>query len=293
MKKTLLLLTDLLLIVVGNFIYAAGIAFFILPAGLITGGTTGISLFVNHMTGIPVSGFVLAFNLLMFLIGLALLGKKFAATTVISTFCYPAALAILERISAVYTPTDDVILCTIFGGLCIGIAIGIVIRAGASTGGMDIPPLVLNKYFRIPVSASIYVFDMLILLLQAFTSTGEQVLYGLLLVMVYTIVLDKCLMIGTSKMQVQVISNHSDEIRSSILGSIDRGVTMLHGRTGYLLNETELILTVVSTRELGRLEKLIHALDPDAFIIITKVNAVSGRGFSLEKKYRNSNAPSQ
>jgi uncharacterized membrane-anchored protein YitT (DUF2179 family) len=245
------------------------------------------------MTGIPVSGFVLAFNLLMFLIGLALLGKKFAATTVISTFCYPAALAILERISAVYTPTDDVILCTIFGGLCIGIAIGIVIRAGASTGGMDIPPLVLNKYFRIPVSASIYVFDMLILLLQAFTSTGEQVLYGLLLVMVYTIVLDKCLMIGTSKMQVQVISNHSDEIRSSILGSIDRGVTMLHGRTGYLLNETELILTVVSTRELGRLEKLIHALDPDAFIIITKVNAVSGRGFSLEKKYRNSNAPSQ
>ena len=109
-----------------------------------------------------------------------------------------------------YRITDDLILCTVFGGICIGAAIGLVIRMGASTGGMDIPPLILNKYFKIPVSSSIYVFDMLILLLQVFHSTGEQVLYGILLVIVYSAVLDKCLMLGTTKMQNQGRQQHID-----------------------------------------------------------------------------------
>ncbi len=104
-------------------------------------------------------------------------------------------LELITRLLGGYRITDDLILCTVFGGICIGAAIGLVIRMGASTGGMDIPPLILNKYFKIPVSSSIYVFDMLILLLQVFHSTGEQVLYGILLVIVYSAVLDKCLMI--------------------------------------------------------------------------------------------------
>ena len=110
-----------------------------------------------------------------------------------------------------------------------------MIRAGASTGGMDIPPLVLNRYFKIPVSKSIYVFDMLILLLQAFDSTGEQLLYGILLVIVYSVVLDKCLMLGTAKMQIKVVSEKIDEIRKAVLTDIDRGVTTnVKSETGYM-----------------------------------------------------------
>ena len=272
-------------VILGNCLYAFGVAMFIVPGGLITGGTTGIALFVHHMMGCSVSVFVLLFNTVMFLIGFAVFGKKFAANTLVSTFCYPVALELFTRLLHGYAITDDIILCMIFGGICIGGAIGVVIRAGASTGGMDIPPLVLNRYFKIPVSKSIYVFDMLILLLQAFDSTGEQLLYGILLVIVYSVVLDKCLMLGTAKMQIKVVSEKIDEIRKAVLTDIDRGVTMLKSETGYMERETEMLLTVVSIQELAKTEKLIHSVDEDAFVVINRVSEVSGRGFSSKKRY--------
>ena len=177
-------------------------------------------------------------------------------------------------------------MCVIFGGLGIGSAIGVVIRTGASTGGMDIPPLVLNRLFHLPVSVLIYVFDLLILLLQAFACTGEELLYGILLILIYTVVLDQCLVIGTEKIEVKVISRQSELIRREILQEIDRGVTLLHGQTGYLQEETDVILSVVSKRELARVRKLVHAIDSSAFLIITRVTEVRGRGFTEEKEYR-------
>lgn len=285
MKKWMKHVLETLVVVAGNCIYAFGITMFIMPGGLITGGTTGIGLFVNDMTGFPVTTFVLIFNLAMFLIGFLAFGWKFAANTIVSTLSYPIALSVISECLQGYYFTQDMILCTVFGGICIGVAIGIVMRAGASTGGMDIPPLVLNKYFKIPVSSSIYVFDMLILLLQAFHSTGEQVLYGILLVIVYSAVLDKCLMAGTAKMQIKVVSSKIEEIREAILTDIDRGVTMLNSETGYMKHETQVLLSVVSMRELARTEKLIHEVDEHAFVIINRVTDVSGRGFSSKKKY--------
>lgn len=272
-------------VILGNCLYAFGVALFILPGGLITGGTTGIALFINDMTGLPVPFFVLGFNSVMFLVGLFVFGWKFAANTMVSTFSYPIALEMLTQFLDGYVMTDDMILCMVFGGICIGGAIGIVMRVGASTGGMDIPPLVLNRYFKIPVSTSIYIFDMLILLLQAFRSTGEQILYGILLVIVYSAVLDKCLMLGTAKMQIKVISDRIGEIREAVLTDIDRGVTMLKSETGYMEQETEMLLTVVSMRELAKTEKLIHAVDENAFVVINRVSEVSGRGFSSKKQY--------
>lgn len=285
MNQVLKRLLETLAVILGNFLYAFGIAMFILPGGLITGGTTGIALFVNHVTELPVSVFVFVFNAAMFLLGLAVFGWKFAANTIISTFSYPIALEIITRLLGDYRITEDLILCTVFGGICVGGAMGLVLRMGASTGGMDIPPLILKKYFKIPVSRSIYMFDMLILLLQAFKSTGEQILYGLLLIIVYSVVLDKCLMLGTAKMQIKVISSRIEEIRSAVLTDIDRGVTLLNSETGYLGKETRMLLTVVSMRELSKTEKLIHEVDPEAFVIINRVSEVSGRGFSSKKRY--------
>lgn len=285
MNEILKRITETLMVVLGNCLYAFGVAMFIVPGGLITGGTTGIGLFVADVTGIPVTTFVLVFNLVMFLIGFFVFGKKFAANTIVSTFSYPIALELITRLLGGYRLTDDMLLCMVFGGICIGAAIGIVIRMGASTGGMDIPPLVLNRYFKIPVSGSIYVFDMMILLLQASRSSGEQILYGILLVIVYSTVLDKCLMLGTAKMQIKVVSEKIQEIRQAVLTDIDRGVTMINSETGYMKRETQMLLTVVSMRELARTEKLIHSVDADAFVIINKVSEVSGRGFSSKKRY--------
>ena len=272
-------------VILGNVFYAFVIRLFLLPGNLMTGGTTGIGLVVKHFTGTSISGFVLVFNIVMLIVGWTLLGKKFALTTVISSFTYPIALEAANHIFGDLVITTDPMLNTIFAGLGIGIGLGIVIRTGASTGGMDIPPLVLNRYFRIPVSVSLNVFDMLILVLQIVYNPPERVLYGVLLVMIYTTVLDKVLMMGNTKTEVKVISSQVEEIRQVILAQVDRGVTMLYGEGGYRQEQTQIVLSIVSNRELPRVEKLIRHIDPEAFMIVSRVTEVRGRGFSLSKHY--------
>lgn len=273
-------------VIAGNFLYALTVKLFLLPSGLVTGGTTGIALTINHFFGISITQFVLLFNIIMLIAGYLVLGKQFAATTLASTFLYPFALEIFDRIFGDYVMTEDLLLCTIFSGLGIGIALGIVIRSGASTGGMDIPPLILQKAFRIPVSGSMYAFDVIILLGQALFRPAENILYGIVLVMIYTMVLDKLLLVGTTRTEIKVISEKSDEIRNAILEQIDRGVTLLDGESGYFRNKTQVLLSIISKRELPKVEKLIHFIDPESFIVVSRVNEVSGRGFSMKKKYR-------
>lgn len=273
------------LVLSGNAIYALAVQLFLLPAGLVTGGTTGIALAVRHACGIPVPCFVLVFNVLMLALGAFFLGRVFALTTILSTFAYPAFLELFSRLFCGPALTQDIVLCTLFSGLGIGLALGLVIRAGASTGGMDIPPLLLYRFWGIPVSFSLYLFDFCILLLQAVFQPTEKLLYGLLLVLTYTIVLDKLILMGTSRTEIKVVSRKSEEICRAILGQLDRGVTLLAGEGGYLHQKTPLILSVVSNRELPRVEKLIRSIDPESFLVISRVSEVRGRGFSMSKKY--------
>lgn len=284
-QNILSFLSSFLLVIGGNGLYALAVKLFLLPAGLVTGGTTGIALALHHGTGFSISLFVLIFNVIMLIAGYALLGKKFAVTTIVSTFSYPLALEVLNRLLGDLVITRDIFLCTVFSGLGIGLALGIVIRAGASTGGMDIPPLVLNQYFKIPVSVSLYAFDLLILLAQACFNPPESVLYGVLLVMIYSMVLDKLMLIGTTKTEVKIISQRSRQIREAILHQMDRGVTVLEGETGYLHQQTQVVLSVISNRELPRVEKIIRRIDPECFMVITRVSQVRGRGFSMSKEY--------
>lgn len=278
-------LRNVLIVIFGNFIYAVGVVFFILPSGLITGGTTGIGLIMNHLTGMNISIFVGIFNIAMFLLGAFILGKEFALTTLVSTIFYPLLLGILQGVVGNFVLTQDLFLSAIFGGLCIGISLAMILRLGASTGGMDIPPLVLNKFFRIPVSVSLYVFDFIILIGQMAFSDKDTSLYGIILVIVYTVTLDKLMALGTAKSKLEIVSNYPDKVKEAILADIDRGVTLLHGQTGYLGIETDVISCIISPRELYKTEKLVHDIDPNAFIVLSKVSSVTGRGFSREKKY--------
>lgn len=276
----------ILFILAGNTLYALAVALFVLPNHLITGGTTGLALVANHHVGIPIAGFVAVFNLLMFLLGLWMLGKAFAVTTLISTFYYPIALGQLQRLFGGLVMTQDRMLSTVCAGMLIGGAIGMVIRAGASTGGMDIPPLVLNKKLRLPVSVTMYAFDCLILLLQMLFADKEQILYGLLLVLIYTVVLDKVLLIGGNQMQVKIISEQFECISREIQQKMDRGTTLFEIEGGYTRGESYAVLTVVSGRELSKLNELVMKIDPQAFMIINQVSEVRGRGFTLQKRYQ-------
>ena len=283
-KKSLKsLITSVLIVILGNMIYALAIKLFLLPSGMITGGTTGIALTVTYFFDINMSLFILIFNIIMLLVGLVLLGRQFAVTTIISSFTYPLALELYNRLLGDLVITTEPFLCIILAGIGIGFGLSIVIRAGASTGGMDIPPLVLNKYFKIPVSAGLYLFDSIILLSQTLYNPFEKVLYGIVLMIVYSTVIDKVMLMGTSKTEVTVVSEKSREIADAILKQVDRGCTILYGEGGYTQKHTHVVLSVVSNRELPKLERLIRSIDPVSFMIVNRVTEVSGRGFTISR----------
>ena len=279
-------LFNALSIVVGNAMYALTVVLFLMPSGLITGGATGIALAFNKVTGLPVSAVLFVVNVAMLLLGWWVLGRRFALNTMASTVLSPFFMALWERLLGNLVLTDDLVLNTVFAGFGIGISLGITIRAGASTGGMDIPPLVLNKWFHLPVSATMMVFDLIILAVQAAFSPLQQCLYGIVMVIVYTVVLDKVLIFGTTRTEVKIISQHADDIREAIFTQLDRGVTVLHGEGGYSHEPEQVLLSIVSNRQLPKLEKLAHAIDPTCFMIVSHVTEVSGRGFSLDKNYQ-------
>lgn len=270
-------------IFLGNVLYALAVKVFLLPANLVSGGATGIALAANHLTGVSVSGFLFLVNMSMLILGLIVLGKAFVATTLASTFLIPAALEVFDRLLGDFVLTDDILLCTLFAGLGVGVSLGIVIRTGASTGGMDIPPLILYKCFRIPVSVSLYAFDVCILLLQAPFQEAENILYGIVFVLLSAIALDKTMMIGTTQTEVKIISSKSEEIREAILKQLDRGVTLLNAEGGYLHDKSQMIFSVISNRELFKLEKIVHGIDPASFMVVTRVSEVRGRGFTMDK----------
>ena len=272
-------------ILFGNALYSLAVALFLEPAGLITGGATGIALAIGRLTGLPVSGLLLFINLAMLVWGWAVLGRAFALNTLASSVLSPAFLGLFEGLLAGRVLTEDIFLCTVFSGLGIGVALGLVIRSGASTGGLDIPPLVLNKWFKLPVSATMLTFDIAVLLMQAVFSPVQQVLYGVVMVLIHTIVMDKMLMLGASRTEVKIVSSQSDAICAAILAQLDRGVTILHGEGGYTREPSAVLLSIVSNRELPRLEKLAHSIDPTCFLIVSHVTEVSGRGFSMDKDY--------
>ncbi len=278
-------LFSFLLVVTGNVLYALTMKLFLLPANLISCGTTGIALVVEHTLGISVSAFILLFNVAMLGLGWWVLGRQFALTTVFSSLFYPIALEVLERLLGDLTITNDLLMNTLFSGMGLGLALGMVIRGGASTGGMDIPPLVLKKLLHIPVSVSLWTFDFCIMLAQMFFHSLEDLLYGIVLLMMITFSLNKVLLLGTSRTEVKIISTKAGQIRDAILSQVDRGVTMLHGEGGYLHTPTEVLLSVVSNHEMPKIERLARDIDPDCFMIVSRVTEVWGRGFSAGKHY--------
>ena len=273
---------ETIIIIIGNFILALGLCAFITPVGLITGGASGIGIAIKSLININISYTVYAINIIMFIIGYFYFGKKFATGTLLSTFLYPTFLAVLEKVPQLQNITNDVLLSTLYAGLCIGLGLGLVLRVGASTGGMDIPPLIINKKTGISIAWLINIFDCIILVFQVVFCpiTIEQVLYGITVVIITTIVMDKVIMLGETKVQVTIISPKWQEIRKIVFDDINRGCTLLNVTTGYQKNQFA-VMSVVSKRELHLLNEMILNIDPTAFIISNETHSVKGRGFTL------------
>ena len=261
-------------VVLGNAGYSLTVALFLEPAGLVAGGATGVALAFGRLTGLSVSGFLLAFNLVMLVWGWVVLGRAFALNTLASSILSPIFLGLAETMLHGRVLTDDLFLNTVFAAIGVGAFMGIV------------PPLVLQKWFRWPVSVTMLIFDIAVILIQIPFSPVPQLLYGIVAIIIQVMVLDKVLLWGESRTEVKLISTKADELCAAILHQLDRGVTILNGAGGYTHDPSAVLLSVISSRELPRLEKLVHAIDPDCFLIVSQVTEVRGRGFSMDKKYQ-------
>lgn len=283
MKKQI---KNILLIILGNALMAFAVNTLILENGIVCGGVSGIGSAAEYYFGIPLSATVAVLNILLFFLGLWCFGKGFAMSIVVSTFIFPVFLEIFDRIPSLHGYLDDSLLAMVIGGCLVGAGIGIVIKANASTGGVDILAQFISKQFKIPVHLVLNVIDVMILVFQIGYSDTTNIIYGIIMTFVTSAVLKKTLLSGRSLIQITVMSDYYEEIREMILHEIDAGVTMMIAEKGFTKEESKLLTSVVPHQKLPMMKAKIQAIDPMAFIIVANIEEVGGLGFSIDRQVK-------
>ncbi len=270
-------------VLLGNVFLAVAVAAFIVPHGIIMGGATGVALTINHYVNGNLSVVIFIVNMVLFVLGTFVLGKKFALTTLISTIVYPVFLSVVQAVPGITRLTQNVMLASLYGGALLGIGIGLVVRVGSSTGGTDILALVFHKWFHLAVAVFMYLVDFTVLLCQAFFSTPEQILYGIFVLAAATMMMNRVVLMGQSQIQLFIVTEKYEEVKEKVLKEIDAGVTMVHIETGYGAKQQKGVLCVIPNRKLYSINQTVQMVDPKAFITITQINEVRGRGFTIER----------
>ena len=272
-------------ILAGNILLGFAVAAFILPSGVIMGGATGVGIVLARFIPLDTATIVLCVNLMALALGWAVLGWRFVVATIASSLLYPIFLGAAQRIPGIDQLTADPLLAALLGGGLVGIAVGLVMRVGSSTGGTDVVNLVLHKWTHIPVSAAVYLTDIVIMVAQALFSDPEQILYGVVLLVVETIALDRVMLLGQSQTQLFVVSSQYEKLRQKCLTELQAGTTMVYIETGRTRTLQRGVLCVIPPRKLYAAQALIQSVDPHAFLTITQIKEVRGQGFSSERIY--------
>lgn len=270
------------LVILGNGMLAFAICAFVIPYGIMLGGSSGIALTIQHFfPQLRLSVITAVTNVLLFSLGWIFLGKKFAATSLLSTIIYPIELAICEALPLATLFREELLVAGLFCSLLIGLGIGLVIRSGGSTGGMDIPPCILQKYFGIPVGTGLMIFDTVIVLMQVAFRGLDGVLLSILVIMVSSVAINRTLVSGEKKVQITIISPKYPQIRQEILNTMDCGLTLLDIETGYEGVAQKAILSVVYARKYPQIRDAALKIDPHAFVVANDVTNVNGRGYTI------------
>ncbi len=279
-KKGSDLLWTTFCVLTGNALLAFLVAAFIIPHDIIMGGTTGIGIVLGKILHIDTANLILLMNIVLLLIGWWILGRKFFVTTAASSVLYPLMLKVMQRIPNIEHLTDNSLLATLFAGALLGISLGIVMRVGSSTGGMDVVSLILHKWTHLPIAVFVNACDFVIIGGQAIFSNPEKTMLGLVALIIETFVIEQVIIFGKSQIQIFVVSEHYEDIRKGLLREVEAGVTMALIETGALEKQQKGVICVIPSRKLYAASELIYAIDPSAFLTITKIKEVRGKGFT-------------
>ena len=270
-------------IVLGNAMLAFAVCAFVIPNDIMLGGSNGIALFVQQFIPVRLSVLSAVINVTLFLLGLIFMGWKFAATSLMSTIIYPMILAVFETLPLGTMFRENIVVCALACGVLCGLGIGLVIRVGGSTGGMDIPPCILKKYKGIPVGTSVMFFDILVVLMQVVVKGMDGLLLSILVIAVMSVTINKTILTGERKVQVIVISPEIQQIRSQLLKDVDCGVTMLDMEGGYEGKKQQAILSVVYANKYPMIREVALKIDKNAFIVASDVTDVNGKGYTVAR----------
>jgi uncharacterized membrane-anchored protein YitT (DUF2179 family) len=278
------------LIIIGSFILASGFVFFITPNKIVPGGVYGISIVLHYLFGSPVGLVALMFDIPLTLLGIKILGPRFGFKTVLG-FSLTAIFNDTLTIFWGYKPLveGDVLLSSIFGGVLVGLGLGLMFKSKATSGGSDIIAAVLNKYTHIPIGQMMIIVDSVIVLLGLIVFRDWKIpLYSWIVIFITGKVIDVVMSGLSYDKSLFIISDKHEEIRDKIIHNLNRGGTLIEGKGMYNMAERKIIFTVVSRRELSILQEYIHQIDPRAFMTVIDATEILGEGFkSLDEKVDN------
>jgi len=270
------ILMDYLLVLIGAAIIAISFNVFLLPNQVASGGVSGISTILKAVFGWEPAYVQWAFNIPLFIAGIIFLGKQFGAKTFVGTAFLPFVVFLTKH----WEPwTLNPLLGALFGGMGVGLGLGIVFRGKASTGGTDLAAQILHKYTGFTLGRCVVFFDGLIVLTAAVVFDIEKALYALIGLYVTSKTIDFIQVgFGRSKMAM-IITSKQEEVRTGILHKIDRGVTKLSAYGGFTEHERPVLMCVVDQTEFTKLKQLVKTIDPSAFVVVMDAAEVLGEGF--------------
>ncbi|WP_425458062.1 YitT family protein [Bacillus rubiinfantis] len=267
---------DYFFVLIGSAIIAISFNVFLLPNKIASGGVSGISTILKSALNLEPAYVQWAFNIPLFIAGVVLLGKHYGAKTLVGTIFLPLVVFLTKS----WEPwTNDALLGALFGGIGVGLGLGIVFRGRASTGGTDLAAQIINKYTDITLGKCVVMIDGLIVLTAAVVFDIEKALYALIGLYVTSKTIDLIQVgFGRSKMAM-IISNKQEEVRQGILKQIDRGVTKISAYGGFTDHERPVLMCVVDQTEFTKLKQLVKSIDPTAFVVVMDAAEVLGEGF--------------
>jgi len=273
-----------LMIIVGITITAIGINVFYSPYQLVTGGLSGFAIVVEYVSrtvlgySIPLWLTNLVVNIPLFIVGIRLKGKEFAGKSIFAAMFFSVALWYTSYIPPV---KSDLLIASVFGGALVGLGIGFVLRASATTGGTDLLATIIKHYFkRIQISNIMLGIDSVIITIGLFVFGVEKAMYALISVFIVSKVINSVLEGINYSKAVHIISTKAEEVSAALMKELNRGVTGINGTGMYTGEDKKILFVVCSKNQLVTLQKVVTSVDDKAFITITDVREVVGRGFT-------------
>jgi uncharacterized membrane-anchored protein YitT (DUF2179 family) len=275
------------LIVIGAFIMAVGFVYFIAPHKIVPGGVFGISIVLHHLIGVPIGLTGLVLNIPLTILGIKILGPRFGVKTIVG---FSLASVFIDTLTWIWGEAplvkDDVLLSCVFGGVLVGLGIGLIFKAKATSGGSDIIAMIFAKYTKMPVGQLMIMIDSCIVIIGLIAFRDWRIpLYSWIVIFITGKVIDTVLEGISYDKTLFIVTDKYEEIRDKIILDLDRGGTCIRGEGMYKGSERKVIFTNVNRRELATLQEFINNIDPNAFMTVINANEILGNGFkSLREK---------